>query len=36
MTRDSDYDVLRYMSVEEQRVEHGVDYYARVSATEDD
>jgi hypothetical protein len=34
MTRDSDYDVLRYMSMEEQKTEYGEMYYPRVSATE--
>lgn len=34
MTRDSDYDILRYMSVEEQRTFYGERYYPRVSATE--
>lgn len=34
MTRDSDYDVLRYMTIEEQKVEYGKNYYPRVSATQ--
>lgn len=34
MTRDSDYDVLRYMSIEEQQAEYGEMYYPRLSATE--
>ncbi|KAF9477651.1 hypothetical protein BDN70DRAFT_880911 [Pholiota conissans] len=34
MTRDSDYDILRYMSIDEQKVFYGDRYYPRVSATE--
>lgn len=34
MTRDSDYDILRYMSVEEQKKFYGARYFPRVSATE--
>ncbi|KAG6842292.1 hypothetical protein C0991_010580 [Blastosporella zonata] len=34
MTRDSDYDILRYMSVEEQRIHYGSAYYPRISATQ--
>ncbi|KAF9531100.1 hypothetical protein CPB83DRAFT_891953 [Crepidotus variabilis] len=34
MTRDSDYDILRYMPVQEQKVFFGDTYYPRVSATE--
>ncbi|KAF4612926.1 hypothetical protein D9613_010928 [Agrocybe pediades] len=34
MTRDSDYDILRYMSVEEQKVFYGERYFPRVSNTE--
>jgi hypothetical protein len=34
MTRDSDYDILRYMSIEEQKEFYGEKYYPRVSATE--
>ncbi|KAJ3517080.1 hypothetical protein NLJ89_g738 [Agrocybe chaxingu] len=34
MTRDSDYDILRYMSIEEQKEFYGVDYFPRLSATE--
>jgi hypothetical protein len=34
MTRDSDYDILRYMSVEEQKNFYGARYFPRVSATE--
>jgi len=34
MTRDSDYDILRYMSVEEQKDFHGARYFPRVSNTE--
>ncbi|CAA7263287.1 unnamed protein product [Cyclocybe aegerita] len=34
MTRDSDYDILRYMPIEEQKEFYGVDYFPRVSATE--
>jgi len=34
MTRDSDYDILRYMSIEEQKEFYGENYYPRVSATE--
>jgi len=34
MTRDSDYDVLRIMKVEEQKELYGAFYYARVSNTE--
>ncbi|PPQ76227.1 hypothetical protein CVT26_008580 [Gymnopilus dilepis] len=34
MTRDSDYDILRYMTIEEQKVFYGERYFPRVSATE--
>ncbi|KJA23956.1 hypothetical protein HYPSUDRAFT_201071 [Hypholoma sublateritium FD-334 SS-4] len=34
MTRDSDYDILRYMSVEEQKAFYGKRYFPRVSNTE--
>lgn len=34
MTRDSDYDILRYMSVEEQKKFYGARYFPHVSATE--
>ncbi|PPQ70670.1 hypothetical protein CVT25_010772 [Psilocybe cyanescens] len=34
MTRDSDYDILRYMSVEEQKNLYGRFYYPRISQTE--
>jgi hypothetical protein len=34
MTRDSDYDVLKYMTIEEQKTFYGEDYYPRVSNTE--
>jgi hypothetical protein len=34
MTRDSDYDVLRYMPTEEQQVFYGEDYYPIVTNTE--
>ncbi len=34
MTRDSDYDILRYMSVEEQKAFYGERYFPRVSNTE--
>jgi hypothetical protein len=34
MTRDSDYDVLRIMTIEEQRELYGAFYYPRVSNTE--
>ncbi|KAF8157803.1 hypothetical protein B0H34DRAFT_429098 [Crassisporium funariophilum] len=34
MTRDSNYDILRYMSIEEQQEFFGDMYYPRVSATE--
>lgn len=34
MTRDSDYDILRYMSIKEQREFYGDMFYSRVSATE--
>lgn len=34
MTRDSDYDILRYMSVEEQKEFYGERYFPRVSNTE--
>ncbi|KDR76966.1 hypothetical protein GALMADRAFT_95626 [Galerina marginata CBS 339.88] len=34
MTRDSDYDILRYMSIQEQQEFYGERYYPRVSATE--
>lgn len=34
MTRDSDYDILRYMTVEEQKNLYGRYYYPRISQTE--
>ncbi|KAF8909706.1 hypothetical protein CPB84DRAFT_1958754 [Gymnopilus junonius] len=34
MTRDSDYDILEYMTIEEQKVFYGERYFPRVSATE--
>ncbi|KAF9468104.1 hypothetical protein BDZ94DRAFT_1247191 [Collybia nuda] len=34
MTRDSNYDVLRYMSTGEQKAEYGEMYFPRLSATE--
>ncbi|KAF8961450.1 hypothetical protein BDZ97DRAFT_1829379 [Flammula alnicola] len=34
MTRDSDYDILRYMPIEEQKLFYGARYYPRVTATE--
>lgn len=34
MTRDSGYDVLRYMMVEEQRIKYGDNYDPRISATQ--
>lgn len=34
MTRDSDYDILRYMDTEEQKAFYGARYYPRVSNTE--
>lgn len=34
MTRDSDYDILRYMPIEEQRQLYGGKYRPRVSGTE--
>jgi hypothetical protein len=34
MTRDSHYDILRYMSIQEQMAFYGSRYYPRVSATE--
>ncbi|KAF5325425.1 hypothetical protein D9619_009967 [Psilocybe cf. subviscida] len=34
MTQDSHYDVLRYMSIEEQMAFYGSRYYVRVSGTE--
>ncbi|KAH9474415.1 hypothetical protein JR316_0012873 [Psilocybe cubensis] len=34
MTRDSDYDILRYMSIEEQKNLYGRLYYPRISQTE--
>jgi hypothetical protein len=34
MTRDSDHDVLRYMTLEEQRIEYGDNYYPRISNTQ--
>lgn len=33
MTRDFDYDILRYVSIEEQRQLYGDTNYSRVSAT---
>lgn len=34
MTRASDYDILRYMTVQEQMAHYGEDYYPRISATQ--
>jgi len=34
MTRASDYDILRYMTIQEQKAHYGEEYYPRVSATQ--